>query len=90
MAAIKQAVAGNPLITVIRQTRVSRLVTDDEGICGVQAMILGGAAGKVHRWAEGIANKLTLQVMGLHKPFAAIFRGQKATRRLGSFEHATG
>ena len=74
MAAIKQAVARNPRITVVRQARVSSLVVEGETVAGVEAMVLSGAPAGVHRWAERMANKLTLQVMGLHKPFAAIFR----------------
>ena len=53
-------------------------------------MILGGAAGKVHRWAEGIANKLTLQVMGLHKPFAAIFRAAEGNAKARVFRARNG
>jgi 3-oxo-5alpha-steroid 4-dehydrogenase len=90
MASIKQAVARNQGITVMRQTRASRLIVDDNGVCGVEGMVLGGAAAKLHRWAEGVANKLTLQIMGLHKPFAAIFRSAEGSASPRAFRAKNG
>jgi len=90
MAAIKQAVARNPLITVVRQARVSRLVVEGETVVGVEAMELSGASAGVHRWAERMANKLTFQVMGLHKPFAAIFRKAENSARPRYYRAAAG
>lgn len=74
MAAMKQAVSRNSLITVVRQARVSRLVVEGAAVIGVEAMVLSGGASRLHRWSEKMANKLTLQILGLHKPFASLFR----------------
>lgn len=76
MAAMKQAVANEPRITVLTQARVSRLILDGARVCGVEAQVLprGGSAARMHKWAEAKANKLTLQVMKLHRPFAALMR----------------
>lgn len=87
MAGMKQAVAKQPLITVVTQAKVVRLVRDGDRVCGVEASVLkrGGLAAAIHRRAERIANKLTLQVMKLHKPFAAIMRGAEKRGRLRRF-----
>jgi len=77
MAALKQAVAEESGISVLVQTRAHRLVRDGSGrVVGVDARQLppGSAAAALHRWAEAKANKLTLQVLGLAKPFARLFR----------------
>ena len=83
MAAIKQAVAEQPRIQVMLQTRAERLIRDDSGrVVGVQALQLppGTAASRLHKWAESKANKLTLQVMGLAKPFVRLFSHVERTR----------
>lgn len=90
MAAMKQAVSRNPAITVIRQARVTRLIADSGTVVGVEAKILGGASGRVHRWAERVANKLTLQVLGLHKPFTAIFRSAEKSGSSKAFRARRG
>ena len=83
MAAMKQAVAEQPRIQVMPQTRAERLIHDDSGrVVGVQALQLppGTAAARLHKWAEAKANKLTLQVMGLAKPFVRLFSLVERTR----------
>lgn len=82
MAAMKQAVAAEPRITVLTQATARRLIRDGSAVTGVEVTALTGAAARTHSWAERVANKLTLQVMKLHKPFAAIMRqAERAGRR---------
>jgi len=88
MAAIKQAVAKNTLITVLPQARARRLIVENGVVVGVQvdAIPQGGLSSRVHRWAERLANKLTFQVMQVHRPFAALFRSiEKLSSRPRTF-----
>jgi len=93
MAAIKQAVAGKPNITVLRQARAKRLVMENGKVVGVQVDVIpdGGAGSRVHRWAERLANKLTFQVMQVHRPFASLFRSiEKLSSRTRTFRASHG
>lgn len=76
MEAVKQTVAAQPNITVIRQARATRLIMDGEQVVGVEAAILPahGVAAALHRSFVRLASKLTFQVLGIHRPFATIFR----------------
>ena len=72
MAAMKQAVAMRPNIRVLLQTRASRLIRDEDGRIGgaeVQMLARNGLGSSVHGWAESRANSLTLQLLGLARPF---------------------
>ena len=80
MAAIKQAVAAQPNITVVRQARVNRLIVDGETIAGVQAAVLGGGvSAALHKKFEALASKLTFQIIGLDRPFTKAFRAIERT-----------
>ena len=72
MAAMKMAVAAHPRIRVLLQSRALRLVADAEGaIVGAELATLkpkSWAAWR-HAWAEGKANKIPWQLLGLAKPF---------------------
>ena len=90
MAAMKEAVRDCPRITVLRQTRAVRLVTEQERVIGAEMSSLRGPAAALHRWAERMANKLTLQVVGGHRPFAALFRTLEAFGRRRRFRARSG
>ena len=93
MAAIKQAVAGQPNITVLRQARARRLVMENGIVVGVQVDVIpdGGLGSRIHRWAERLANKLTFQIIQLHRPFASLFRSiEKLSSRTRSFRASHG
>jgi len=77
MAAVKQAVAKHPRIRVFRQTRASRLVRAADGrVVGAEAQMLapGSVGGSIHAWAAERARNLTLQLLGLSRPFHALMR----------------
>jgi len=87
MAAMKEAVRDCPRITLLRQTRATRLVTEGGRVVGVEVSTLepGSLAATVHRWAERMANKLTLQVVGSHRPFVALFRAMEKLGKRARF-----
>ena len=70
MAAIKDAVARQPRIRVLRQTRAVGLVLDGGRVTGatVSRLAADGAAARLHGRLEAQASKLTLQLLGLAKP----------------------
>jgi len=74
MAAVKGAASTHPNITIVRQARVNRLVMDGERVVGVQASVLSGPSAALHKQAEKLANKLTLQILGMDRPFSKLFR----------------
>jgi 3-oxo-5alpha-steroid 4-dehydrogenase len=81
MAAMKQTIEAHPGITVVRQARANRMIMDGERVVGVHAEVMGsGAAAALHRGAEQFAAKLTLQMIGLDRPFAKAFRSLERTR----------
>jgi len=91
MAAIKQAAGSHPNITIRRQTRVNRLVMDGEKVVGVQALGLSGIFAALHRRAETLANKLTLQIIGMDRPFSKAFRAaERSGGRLLTFRARRG
>ena len=94
MAAIKQAVAEQPRIKVLIQTRAQRLICDEAGrVVGVEALQLAphSLAASLHKWAEAKANKLTLQVIGLAKPFVRLFSlAEKSSAKRRNFRARKG